>query len=116
MLRCKDLLNFTKDDFAISSSTSAHSGLYIHPPMVDEEPALSGHMEDPDDEDGDWDSRAEMNALISALTKLDPAKDGFAKEIWEVGRRYQNARTAEMHGQATEYRTMGSRNGGHDCP
>jgi hypothetical protein len=46
-------------------------------------------MEDPDDEDGDWDSRAEMNALISALTKLDPMKDAFPKEVWEVGRKYK---------------------------
>jgi hypothetical protein len=46
-------------------------------------------VEDLDDEDGDWDSRAEMNALISALTKLDPMKDAFPKKVWDVGRKYK---------------------------
>ncbi len=36
------------------------------------------------DEDGDWDSRTDMMALISALTRLDPARRTFAKDIWRV--------------------------------
>jgi hypothetical protein len=77
-------------DVTISNFTSALSGsTNSSPPAVGEITGLPSHMEEPDDDDGDWDSRAEMNALISALTKLDPIKDAFPKEIWEVGGRYK---------------------------
>jgi hypothetical protein len=77
-------------DVAISGFTSTHSGSTTSSsPVVGEITGLPSHMEDPDDEDGDWDSRVEMNALISALTKLDPMKDAFPKEVWEVGRKYK---------------------------
>lgn len=77
-----------RSDLAMSGDTSANfDSTTSTSPIIDQITGLPGHMEDPDDEDGDWDSRAEMNALISALTKLDPTKDGFAKEVWEVGRR-----------------------------
>jgi hypothetical protein len=78
-----------KLDTTIGGSTSIPERPIASSSMVDGETALSGHIEDPDDEDGDWDARAEMNALISALTKLEPSKDTFTKEIWEVGRRYK---------------------------
>jgi hypothetical protein len=42
-----------------------------------------------EDEDSDWDSAAEMNALISALTRLDPSKDSFRTEVWDVGAKYR---------------------------
>jgi hypothetical protein len=45
--------------------------------------------EDPDDEDSDWDARAEMNALVSGLTRLDSDKDGFTKHIWNVGGKFR---------------------------
>jgi hypothetical protein len=77
-------------DLTISGDTSAHSGSTTSSSsVVDEIAGLRSHMEDADDEDGDWDSRVEMNALISALTRLDPAKDGFVKDVWEVGSRYR---------------------------
>ena len=43
------------------------------------------HSETSEDEDNDWDTAAEMNALISALTRLDPSKDSFRAEVWDVG-------------------------------
>jgi hypothetical protein len=45
--------------------------------------------EDADDEDSDWDSRAEMNALISGLTKLDPDKEDFTEKMWAAGGKYK---------------------------
>lgn len=36
------------------------------------------------DEDAEWDAKAEMNAIVSAITKLDPARDLFTREMWEV--------------------------------
>lgn len=79
-----------KPDVASSSANSAYLRFNSSSSsVVDEETVLSAPIEDPEDEDGDWDSRAEMNALISALTKLDPSKEGFAKEVWEVGRRFK---------------------------
>ncbi|KAK4942567.1 hypothetical protein LTR10_017696 [Elasticomyces elasticus] len=37
-----------------------------------------------DDEDDVWDSETDMKALISALSRLDPASDTFAKDIWSA--------------------------------
>lgn len=44
---------------------------------------------DLDDDETDWDSRAEMNALISAFTRLDPARENFVKDMWAVGARHK---------------------------
>jgi len=77
-------------EVTISGVTSARSGFATSSSSaVDEITGPPGHMEEADDEDGDWDSRAEMNALISALTKLNPSKDNFAKEVWAVGKRFR---------------------------
>jgi hypothetical protein len=45
--------------------------------------------ENDDDEDSDWDARAEMNALISALTRLDDKKESFVPEMWKVGSKWR---------------------------
>lgn len=52
---------------------------------------LNSASDDPDDEDSDWDSRAEMNALISSLTRLDPSKDAFVRDLWGVAGKYRTA-------------------------
>ena len=47
----------------------------------------SAQSMDHDDEDSDWDSRTEMNVLISAMTRLNHGKEGFARELWDVARK-----------------------------
>ncbi|RVX72083.1 hypothetical protein B0A52_04681 [Exophiala mesophila] len=41
------------------------------------------------DNDNDWDSRTDMKALISALTRLDPSRPTFVKDIWAVSGKYR---------------------------
>jgi hypothetical protein len=46
-------------------------------------------LEESDNEDSEWDSRTEMSALISALSRLDPLKnDTFRKDIRAVAGKY----------------------------
>jgi hypothetical protein len=46
-------------------------------------------LEESDNEDSEWDSRTEMSALISALSRLDPLKDDtFRKDIRAVAAKY----------------------------
>jgi hypothetical protein len=59
------------------------------PSMPGERPATTVQSEGLDDEDSDWDSRVEMIALISALTKLNPAKEEFVKDIWGASRKHR---------------------------
>jgi hypothetical protein len=44
---------------------------------------------DDEDDDDDWDAETDMKALISALTRLDPSRETFAKEIWLVAEKYR---------------------------
>lgn len=67
---------------AVLSSTNASSEFGL-------EASQNAMDEDPDDEDSDWDARAEMNALISGLTRLDPEAGKFGEEVWAVGAKYR---------------------------
>ncbi|KAI9741546.1 MAG: hypothetical protein M1818_004352 [Claussenomyces sp. TS43310] len=54
-------------------------------------PSFKGLHDDIDDGDSDWDFKAEMNALISALTRLDPERKSFVREIWAAAARHKTA-------------------------
>lgn len=41
------------------------------------------------DDDDEWDSKTDMNALISALTRLDPARQTFAGDVWLAAGTYR---------------------------
>lgn len=41
------------------------------------------------DDDNDWDSRTDMKALISALSRLDPSRPTFEKDVWAVSGKYR---------------------------
>lgn len=41
------------------------------------------------DEDDDWDTRTDMKALVSALTRLDPARQTFARDVWSAAGRFR---------------------------
>ncbi len=43
------------------------------------------------DEDGDWDAKTEMNALISAMTRLGFTSDTFARDTWVVAGKHSAA-------------------------
>lgn len=77
--RPKPAGGFTPDSSTHSTSSTSSSS------TIEAEPVLHSQLEYPEDEDSDWDSGVEMKALISALTKLDPTKESFVKEVWNVG-------------------------------
>ncbi|KIW81662.1 hypothetical protein Z517_04688 [Fonsecaea pedrosoi CBS 271.37] len=56
-------------------------------PLYD--PPTADDAEAGEDDDDDWDSRTDMNALVSALTRLDPVRQSFAKDIWSAARTYR---------------------------
>jgi Fungal specific transcription factor domain len=70
-----------------NSSTACSSS--SSPPSVVTKSSTDFHSDATEDEDGDWDSAAEMNALISELTRLDPSKDTFRTEVWHLGAKYR---------------------------
>jgi hypothetical protein len=77
-----------KSDVRFTSDVSAHTASSSS--ALDMKTGLHSQVDDPEDEDGDWDSKAEMNALISGLTtRPDPMKDSFVREIWNAGGKYK---------------------------
>lgn len=77
----------------ISSSTSTPTSNFARSPNKLSRSSSSSHSnmdgENDDDEDSDWDARAEMNALISALTRIDERKESFVRDMWIVAAKWR---------------------------
>jgi hypothetical protein len=79
-----------------ASAKAAMAKLFVHPDSRDNVRRMSEREKgnsfmqherlggDGEGEEDDWDSKAEMNALISAMTRLEAGRGGFAQDMWRA--------------------------------